>query len=82
VTSIVPLNKRGIEAAPLVGGSSGSARSGLTSCSAPPAKRAAQTVGLVMESAQIECKARYDQRIYAASASTFAGRLVRRRERR
>jgi len=66
-----PLNKRGIEAAPLVGKFMRKRKVRPDLVLSSPAKRAAQTVGLVLESARLECKTRYDRRLYAASAPTL-----------
>ena len=66
-----PLNKRGIEAAALVGKFMRKREVRPDLVLSSPAKRAAQTVALVMESARLECKTRYDRRLYAASAPTL-----------
>jgi phosphohistidine phosphatase len=66
-----PLNKRGIEAAPLVGKFMRKRKVRPDLVLSSPAKRATQTVRLVMESGRLECQTRYDQRLYAASASTL-----------
>ena len=55
-----PLNKRGIEAAALVGKFMRKREVRPDLVLSSPAKRAAQTVALVMESARLDCKTRYD----------------------
>jgi phosphohistidine phosphatase len=63
-----PLNERGMKAAPLMG--KAMRKRGLRPdlVLSSPAKRAAQTVGLVMKSGHLDCEIRYDERLYAASA--------------
>jgi phosphohistidine phosphatase len=64
-----PLNDRGRNAAPLVGGLIKEKRikPDLVLCS--PAERARETAALVLKSSKIECPLRYDQRIYEAGVS-------------
>lgn len=62
-----PLNKRGLNAAPLMGRMIFENDFQPTYILSSPAKRAKQTAVLVKESAQIGKEIRYDERIYEAS---------------
>ena len=62
-----PLNKRGLETAPLVGETIRKNKFQIDSIICSPAKRAEQTAILVKETAQIEADIRFDDRIYEAS---------------
>lgn len=62
-----PLNKRGLENAPLVGDVIRKNKFQIDSIISSPAKRAAQTAALVREAAQIETEIQFDDRIYEAS---------------
>jgi phosphohistidine phosphatase len=63
-----PLNKRGLETAPLVGETIRKNKFQIDSIICSPAKRAEQTAFLVKETAQIEADIRFDDRIYEASS--------------
>jgi len=62
-----PLNKRGLETAPLVGETIRKNKFQVDSIICSPAKRAEQTAVLVKETARIEADIRFDDRIYEAS---------------
>jgi phosphohistidine phosphatase len=62
-----PLNKRGLETAPLVGEMIRRNEFEIDLIICSPAKRARQTAILVRESAQIEANVQFDDRIYEAS---------------
>jgi len=64
-----PLNKRGLEAAPLIGRVLGeqSVRPTLVLCS--PAVRTRETATLALAAAKLDAHVRFDERIYEASAS-------------
>ena len=62
-----PLNKRGMETAPLVGETIRKNKFEIDSIISSPAKRAWQTAVLVKEAARIEADIRFDDRIYEAS---------------
>lgn len=64
-----PLNERGMRAAPLIGKfmRAQKIRPDLVICS--PAKRARETLALVLEAAGIETELRYDERIYEATVT-------------
>jgi phosphohistidine phosphatase len=64
-----PLNERGMRAAPLIGKfmRAEKIRPDMVICS--PAKRARETIALVLEAAAIETELRYDERIYEATVS-------------
>jgi phosphohistidine phosphatase len=62
-----PLNKRGLETAPLVGETIRKNKFQIDSIICSPAKRAEQTALLVKETAQIEADIHFDDRIYEAS---------------
>ena len=62
-----PLNKRGLETAPLVGETVRKNKFQIDAIICSPAKRAEQTAALVKEAAQIEADIRFDDRIYEAS---------------
>jgi phosphohistidine phosphatase len=63
-----PLNKRGLETAPLVGETIRKNNFQVDSIISSPAKRAEQTAGLVKESAGISAEIQFDERIYEASS--------------
>ncbi len=62
-----PLNKRGLETAPLVGDTIRKNKFQIDSIICSPAKRAEQTAVLVRETAQIKADIHFDDRIYEAS---------------
>jgi phosphohistidine phosphatase len=64
-----PLNERGMRAAPLIGKfmRAEKIRPDMVICS--PAKRARETIALVLEAAAIETELRYDERIYEATVA-------------
>jgi phosphohistidine phosphatase len=68
-----PLNKRGLESAPLVGETIRKNEFQIDSIICSPAKRAEQTAVLVKEAAQIEADIRFDDRIYEASPHRLLG---------
>lgn len=63
-----PLNKRGLENAPLVGEMIRKNKYEIDLIISSPAKRAEQTAILVKEAAQIEAAVQFDERIYEASS--------------
>lgn len=63
-----PLNKRGLEAAPLVGEAIRQNKFKIDLIVSSPATRAAQTATMVREAAQIEAEIKFDERIYEASS--------------
>lgn len=66
-----PLNSRGLEAAPLVGGIIYDRQLQPDLILSSPAKRAKQTAVLVKETGQIAAKIRYEEKIYEASPSAL-----------
>ncbi len=62
-----PLNRRGLETAPLVGETIRKNKFQIDAIICSPAKRAEQTANLVKESAQIAADIQFDDRIYEAS---------------
>ncbi len=62
-----PLNKRGLETAPLVGETIRRNNFQIDSIISSPAKRAEQTAILVREAAQIKAEILFNDRIYEAS---------------
>jgi phosphohistidine phosphatase len=62
-----PLNRRGLEAAPLIGETMKKNQFQPDLIVSSPAKRAAQTANLVKEAAEIGGEIRFDERIYEAS---------------
>lgn len=62
-----PLNKRGLENAPLVGDMIRKNKFQIDLIISSPAERAARTANLVKQAAQIETEIRFDDRIYEAS---------------
>ncbi len=66
-----PLNRRGMKTAPLMGRFMGERKLSPDLVLSSPAKRAAQTAQLVVETAGLGCELRYDERIYAASVPTL-----------
>jgi phosphohistidine phosphatase len=62
-----PLNKRGLETAPLVGETIRKNKFQIDLIISSPASRAEQTANLVKEAAQIEADIKFDDRIYEAS---------------
>ncbi len=62
-----PLNGRGLEAAPLMGGVMKKTQFQPEIILSSPARRAVQTAEIIRETAQIESKIKFDERIYEAS---------------
>jgi len=62
-----PLNKRGLETAPLVGNTIRKNKFQIDSIICSPARRAEQTATLVKETAQVKTDIQFDDRIYEAS---------------
>ncbi len=62
-----PLNKRGLQAAPLIGRYIGQRKVRPDLVLSSPAERARQTTALAIEAAGIKAEVRYDERIYEAS---------------
>jgi phosphohistidine phosphatase len=62
-----PLNKRGLKAAPFIGGIIYKNKFQPDSMLSSPAKRAKQTAVLVKSAGKIEVEIRFDERIYEAS---------------
>ena len=61
------LNERGLKTAPIMGDRIYQNQFQPATIISSPAKRAKQTAVLIKETAQIECKIEYDERIYEAS---------------
>jgi phosphohistidine phosphatase len=66
-----PLNRRGLENAPAVGGKIYENKFRIDSIISSPAKRAKHTAILVREAAQIESPIRFEERIYEASPQSL-----------
>ena len=62
-----PLNKRGLETAPLVGDTIRKNKFEIDSIISSPARRAEQTAMMVKETAQVKADIQFDDRIYEAS---------------